>query len=72
MSDYHMESALTREVQPCLVNTDLIPDHKPSQLGMFSSVRDKEKSINTDLIPDHKPSQLGMFSSVGDKEKSIK
>ena len=40
MSGYRMES----EVQHCSANTDLIPDHNPSQLGMYSSVRDKEES----------------------------
>ena len=44
VSDYRMESALTREVQPCSANTDLIPDHNPSQLCMYSSVGDKEES----------------------------
>ena len=33
ISDYRVESDLTRELQPCSANTDLIPDHKPSQLG---------------------------------------
>ena len=40
----HIISDLTKELQPCSANTDLIPDHKPSQLGMYSSVGDKEKS----------------------------
>ena len=31
-------------IQPCSAYTDLIPDHKPSQLGMYSSVGDKEES----------------------------
>ena len=44
ISDYRMESDLTRELQPFSANTDLIPDHKPSQLGMYSSARDKEES----------------------------
>ena len=44
ISDYRMESDLTRELQPCLANTDLIPDHKPSQLGMYLVVGDKEES----------------------------
>ena len=44
LSDYRMESDLTRELQPCSANTDLIPDHKPSQLGIYSSVGDKEES----------------------------
>ena len=42
--DYRMESDLTREPQPCSANTDLIPGHKHSQLGMYSSVGDKEES----------------------------
>ena len=33
-----MESDLTRELQPCSTNTDLITDHKRGQLGMYSSV----------------------------------
>ena len=44
ISDYRMESDLTTELQPCSANTDLIPDHKPSQLGMYSGVGDKEES----------------------------
>ena len=44
ISDYHKESDLKRELQPCSANTDLIPDHKPRQLGMYSSVGDKEES----------------------------
>ena len=44
ISDYRRESDLTRELQPCSANTDLIPDHKRSQSGMFSSVGDKEVS----------------------------
>ena len=44
ISDHHIESDLTRELQPCSANTDLIPDHKPSQLGMYSSIGDKEES----------------------------
>ena len=44
MSDYGMESALTREVQPCSANADLIPNQNPIQLGMYSSVGDKEES----------------------------
>ena len=32
-----MESDLTRELQPCSANTDLIPDHKHSQLGKNSN-----------------------------------
>ena len=39
-----MKSDLTRELQPCSANTDLISDHKPSQLGMYSSVGDIEES----------------------------
>ena len=39
-----MESDLTRELQPCSANTDVIPDHTPSQLGMYSSVGDKVES----------------------------
>ena len=38
------ESDLTRELQPCSANTDIITDHKHSQLGMYSSVGDKEQS----------------------------
>ena len=34
---------LARDLQPCSANTDLIPDHKPSQLGMYSSVGDKKE-----------------------------
>ena len=37
------ESDLTRELQPCSANTDLIPDHNPSQSGMYSRVGDKEE-----------------------------
>ena len=44
ISDYRMESDLTKELQPCSANTDLILDHKPNQLGMYSSVGDKEES----------------------------
>ena len=44
ISDYRMESDSARELQPCSANTDLIPDHKPSQLGMYSSVGDREES----------------------------
>ena len=35
---------LTRELQPCSTNTDLITDHKRGQLGIYSSVGDKEQS----------------------------
>ena len=35
---------LTRELQPCSADTDLITDHKRGQLGMYSSVGDKEQS----------------------------
>ena len=38
------ESDLTREFQLCSANTDLITDHKRGQLGMYSSVGDKEQS----------------------------
>ena len=34
----HVSLLITRELQPCSANKDLIPDHKPSQLGMCSSV----------------------------------
>ena len=44
ISDCRMESDLTRELQPCSANTDLITDHKRGQLGMYSSVGDKEQS----------------------------
>ena len=44
LSDYGMESDLTRGLQPCSANTYLIPDHKPNQLGMNSNVGDKEES----------------------------
>ena len=44
ISDCRMESDLTRELQPCSANTDLIADHKRSQSGMYSSVGDKEQS----------------------------
>ena len=37
-------SDLTRELHPCSANTDQIPDHKPSQLGMYSSVGDKKRN----------------------------
>ena len=39
-----MESGLTSMLQPCSVNTDLIPDQKPSQLSMYSSVGDNRES----------------------------
>ena len=32
----HMESDLTRELQPCSANTDLITDHKRGQLRRIS------------------------------------
>ena len=44
ISDCRMESDLTKELQPCSANTDLITDHKRGQLGMYSSVGDKEQS----------------------------
>ena len=44
ISDCRMESDLTRELQPCSANTDLITDHKRGQLGIYSSVGDKEQS----------------------------
>ena len=45
ISDHRMESDLTRELQPCSANTDLIPDHKPSQLGMYSSKCRRQRGI---------------------------
>ena len=45
ISDHRMESDLTRELQPCSANTDLIPDHKPIQLGMYSSKCRKQRGI---------------------------
>ena len=44
MTNYHIESALTREVQSWSANTGLILDHNPNQLGMYSSVGDKEEA----------------------------
>ena len=44
MSNCRMESDLTRVLQPFSANTDLITDHKRSQLGMYSSVGGKEQS----------------------------
>ena len=44
MSDYRMKSALTRDVQPYSANTDLIPYHNASQLGIYSNVGNKEES----------------------------
>ena len=42
---FRAESDLTRELQPCSANTDLIPDHKPSQLGMYSSKCMRQRGI---------------------------
>ena len=40
---------LTRELQPCSPNTDLIPDHKPSQLGMYSNLGDKKGILEKNI-----------------------
>ena len=45
ISNHRMESDLTRELQPCSANTGQIPDHKPNQLGMYSSKCRRQRGI---------------------------